>query len=334
MIGPRLAALTGLGVTLLVAVGLAKMGLPTPAAVTGGLTITGWGGVLLSRRLGRACLALGLALLTLSVFSLVAAFSNLLGKPLGITVALAVAAAEAGLAVLVVKALRLRAGQAAQHRRAALAAARGWQFAPTAEVPVAGPETAGRLVAVANDARSTTGSSVLTGTADGVPITVFDRSRAGERGSTQTVWALRLPFALPYFSGAYLHALALQEQPPRSDTMSSADLLTQHIMESVKRQVLQKHGIDPDAPRAVDAAAYTDDPGFAEALTTASVRAAAGADGFPPEWWIEGDLLYAVDGPGAAGAAPDHVSAWTDQMAALIRQFPWPALEPYRRPAA
>jgi len=90
--------------------------------------------------------------------------------------------------------------------RRSLAQRMGWAFVPQATVPVGGPRTAGRLFGVPTGAPSTTGHAVVSGSANAMTFTVYDRLRRPPRmkDKIQTVWTVHLPMALPYVSSTDL----------------------------------------------------------------------------------------------------------------------------------
>ncbi|GIJ46449.1 hypothetical protein Val02_33350 [Virgisporangium aliadipatigenens] len=86
--------------------------------------------------------------------------------------------------------------------RQKLARRNGWAFVPEATVPVGGPQTVTRLFGVPTGAAHTTGHAVVSGSANAMTFTVYDRLRRPPRMTDriQTVWVVHLPMALPFVS--------------------------------------------------------------------------------------------------------------------------------------
>lgn len=192
----RLAALGLLVVTLLVGAGLAAMGLPIAVAVTLALLIVAVGVGAVERRLAREAPVLGIAMLSLSALSGMVATITAVPWVNPWIVGSATVLVELGLivgALLLYRRTLTAAGVMARRR---MAHRRGWRYEPEASVPVPGPASVPRLKGVPTGATATTGRDVVHATANGLPVTVFDRSDARGR-EKQTVWLVHLPPAPP-----------------------------------------------------------------------------------------------------------------------------------------
>jgi len=90
--------------------------------------------------------------------------------------------------------------------RRQLTGRRGWAFTSRTTVPVPSPATAVRLLAVANQAISTEGRSVIRKKIDDVEVLVFDRVRAKPVADDrpQTVYYVKLPVRQPFLTPTHL----------------------------------------------------------------------------------------------------------------------------------
>jgi hypothetical protein len=188
--------------TLLLAGGLVGLGLAVPLAVALALLLVGGAALAIERRLGRQAPAFGVTFLSLSGIAGIVAAVHALPQVNGWVVGLGTLALEIAALIGVVKLYRRLLGQAGSVFRRRLAARRSWRYEPEATVPVPGPRTAPRLKSVPNAATSTTGRDVLHASANGLAVTVFDRTGARGR-QVQTVWLVHLPMPLPSVEGEH-----------------------------------------------------------------------------------------------------------------------------------
>ncbi|WP_198170518.1 hypothetical protein [Actinoplanes awajinensis] len=307
--GVRFMAILLFGVTLGLATALASTGLPVPAAATLALVIVGAVALAVERKTGRDSPVLGVTFLSFGAIAGIAAMVQAVPQVNGWIIGIGTLIVEIALLIGVMKGYRKLAGQAGSLLRQRLAQQKGWTYAHEAEVPVPGPRTAPRLVAVPNDATSTTGQEVVYGAVNGLNFIVFDRRRPNDRtGHPQTVWLIQLPVALPYLISSYLPYL--QQEEGAGEAEPTAALLG---------QILGLPAVRPGQPQD-----HTDHSGFGRVLLTPEVRQATTAPDFPRRWWIEGTYLCATSDGETAN--PKLVAMWVDMLTSFAARFPWPSL--------
>src|SRR5436190_2345123 len=183
------------------------MGLPIPLAVTLALLTVAIGVGAVERRLAREAPVLGITMLSLSALCGMVAAIEAVPQVEAWIVGTVTVLVELGLiigAFLLYRRTLTAAGVMARRR---MARRRGWRYEPEATVPV--PASVPRLRNVPLGATAATGRDVVHPTANGLPVTVFDRSDARGR-EKQTVWLLHLPPAPPDALAAFARGLPVQ----------------------------------------------------------------------------------------------------------------------------
>ncbi|GAA4588787.1 membrane protein implicated in regulation of membrane protease activity [Actinoplanes octamycinicus] len=303
----RLIILVLLGATLAVGALLVKLGLPVPAALALALTAVGAATLAVERKAERDSPVFGITFMSMGALAGVAGMVKAVPQVNGWVVGIGTLIAEIALLIGVLKGYRKLAGQAGSMLRRRLAERKGWTYAAEAAVPVPGPRSVSRLLAVPNDATSTTGQEVVHGTANGMNFMVFDRRRPNDSNSEpQTVWIVQLPVALPWLLASYLDYLKQEE--------GAADPSA-----NLRAQLMGLPEVRPGQPQD-----HTDQPEFGRVLFTPEVRRIVATPDFPRRWWIEGNCLCSTwDG---AVAGPKDVEQQVDLLTGLAARFPWPAL--------
>jgi hypothetical protein len=207
-------------------------------------------------------------------------------------------------------------------RRKRLAAETSWQYLPQAPVPVGGPRTARWLLGVRNNVTATTGADAVHGTANGLPVMVFDRWRRPPRipDPVQTGWVVSLPMTLPFFAPSYFYYVAASQRDPNAPpTIGDVfDNLFGARGRSDPTPLLA--GTGPVVPG--DLAEHTSDPDVARLIAASPVRSAMNALRLPASWWVEGRCLYAT----ASGVTTNTERGYAENLTALAAAFPWQAL--------
>jgi hypothetical protein len=282
----------------------------------------------IERRMGRDAPVLGITFLSLSGIAGIVSTVHAIPQVNGWIIGLATLALEIGALIGIVKLYRRLLGKAGSVFRRRLATRRGWRYEPEATVPVPGPRSAPRFRSVPNGATSTTGKDVVYATANGLNVTVFDRSRAGER-KMQTVWLVHLPMSLPFVLSSYLRYLQVED--------GTLPAPANNLLAVLDSTGTSGSGYGAEIDRALQMPAiqmgrpgdHTDNPDFGRVLLNPDVRRAATAE-LPLRWWTEGTYLCATkDGDEPRGAKGDQVEEYVDRLTWFAAHFPWPAMAPY-----
>ncbi|MET7394865.1 hypothetical protein ABZS66_15385 [Dactylosporangium sp. NPDC005572] len=298
-----ISVVIGVFASLALGFGLWKAGLPGPVAAIIAPTVYALLAIALGLAVDDRLVKVGYAFLVVAGIVVLSVAIKILDEYNWAVVAVAVLAVEGAiLAVWQAVYVRLPARRPTAGRKR-LAAKAAWQYTSEIAVPVAGPRTAGRLLGVPADAPTTTGADAVHGTANGLPVMVFDRWRRAPRitDPVQTVWVVRLPITLPFLASAYFR---------QHDKLSAT--LDAFFGSPAADGPPEQHAADPEIARLV---------------AESPARTAMNDLRLPRTWWVDGDCLYATD---AGGAGPDTERTYAENLTALAAAFPWPALQARR----
>lgn len=194
------AVLVGGALVAAVGVPLSRAGLPAAVAAVIGFLVVGVAVGLLGTRFDGRLAVVGAIFASIGGIVTMVAVAGLIPQVNKYVTATAVLAVEMGILSVVLDAYRRLPALPPTRSRKRLAARQGWEFLPSLTVPVAGPQSARKLIGVQEGAQSVDLYDVVRGAVNGVPLLVGDRYRRKPRRSdpVQTVWMVPLPAPVPF----------------------------------------------------------------------------------------------------------------------------------------